>query len=458
MDGPPESRTAPEAPTSEAEKAEVPGGVSSGKGTTKSRDDYLRERYRVDGAIKRLLKLDAKRIDPNKFPWNIHRQTACTWAKVRLDVSLVKPVGRDSYHYKGLATCGSVWTCPICASKIQERRREEVGQAIAHWDGTGKLPLMVSYTFPHRVDQPLSLLLRLQQQAIKTMREGRAYKALMARLSCGGRIRSLEVTHGENGWHPHTHELLGVDTTLDVAEIRHQLSVLWIKSCTKVGLFNPEVHDSAAFYRHGVDARSGDGGAAAYLAKMDDQTKWNLSHEVTKSSSKQGRRSGLHPFRLVDENPEKFIEYVHAMKGQLQLVWSRGLKADVGIEEKTDEQVAEEETSRVEDQIDLPSNSWRVVLANDARFEVVDAAKREGAVGVAKLLEQLGFDHAQANTRRDAPVLHQRGGQQSSGLRWGLERLENARALSHLSVQRAGRAASTRSDSVEAGSRKEGAT
>ncbi|KRG79825.1 hypothetical protein ABB34_14710, partial [Stenotrophomonas daejeonensis] len=209
---------------------------------------------------------------------------------------------------------------PLCASKIQERRLQEVVEAIAWGEGQGKAFVMASYTFPHRVDQPLALLLKLQQQAITYMRGRRQYMALMGDVGFAGRIRTLEVTHGKNGWHPHTHELLIVSPSADPLRMRMVLAELWLKACKKVGLFQPDRDDEWAFLAHAVDVRDGDEGAASYLAKMDDQNKWGLSHEMTKGSSKQGRASGSHPFKLAVEvsTSALFMEYVTAIKGSRQ--------------------------------------------------------------------------------------------------------------------------------------------
>ena len=390
--GPPETRNPPLVAASEGSEPSNAKPLNS-KNTTRSVDDYARERYRLDGCIKRLLKADALKIAPGKLPANVHRTVACTWIRVA-DVSLVKPAKRDSYHYKGLATCGSVHTCPICASKIQERRRQEVAQAIAYAATISRAPFMASFTFPHRVEQPLSLLLSLQQAAIKHMRGSRGYIALMLRAKAAGRIRNLEVTHGRNGWHPHTHELLFLDQKTPPCWLRHELSLLWLKACCKVGLFLPERDSEADFLRHSVDLRAGDEGVAGYMAKMDDQSKWGLSHELTKSSSKQGRRAGVHPFKLANETAtgHLFVEYVHAMKGQRQLVWSRGLKNLVGIQDKTDEEIAQEESAKADDRIPITPPAWRFVLGNDARWELQHAAKVGGARAVDEFLILLGYD------------------------------------------------------------------
>lgn len=357
--------------------------------------DRRRDRFGLHSAIRRLLIGHVMNTQPGIHAGNVFRTAACTWVRISTtDLAVVRPADRSTYHYKGLTTCGSVWVCPLCASKIQERRRAEVAQAILWADTRGDQMLMASFTFPHRVDQPLALLLRLQQAAIKRLREGRAYKESMAAAGNTGRIRSLEVTHGQNGWHPHTHELLFHRAAVDPLELRNTLAMQWLRACKAVGLFQPDRDDESAFLAHSVDVRVGGDGVGEYLAKLDDQGKWGLSHEVTKSSSKQGRRAGQHPFALATQKVTHhlFLQYVEAMKGQRQLVWSRGLKAAVGIEEKTDEELAQEETARTVDRIEISAPAWRVVLGNDARFEVVQAAQEGGEPAVRELLILLGYN------------------------------------------------------------------
>src|SRR5690606_25691721 len=87
-----------------------------------------------------------------------------------------------------------------------------------------------------------------------------------------------------------------------------------------------------------------------------------------------------------------FLEYVEAMKGQRQLVWSRGLKAEVGIAEKSDAEVAAEEVTKADDRIPLTLAAWRVVLGNDARWELTHAAKQGGEPAVREFLVLLGWE------------------------------------------------------------------
>ena len=144
-----------------------------------------------------------------------------------------------------------------------------------------------------------------------------------------GLIRSLEVTHGANGWHPHTHELWFLKGSAE--GLQSLLAGLWVKACEKAGLI--AVNDEKlvdAFMQHGVDVKE-DVDCGDYLAKQDDSRRWGFAEELSKATSKAGRAKGVHPHHfLVRKAPgdrERYIEYVQAMKGRRQLFWSNGLKA-----------------------------------------------------------------------------------------------------------------------------------
>ena len=153
------------------------------------------------------------------------------------------------------------------------------------------------------------------------------------------KVRSFEVTYGDNGWHPHFHILMFNKYILVSADLRKNLSELWIKACIRAGLSAPSM-------KHGLDIRDGEY-ASQYVSK------WGIEHEMTKGHIKKGKENGLTPFDLLqlsieDEDvftkkPSKlFQEFGVSAKGSRQLVWSRGLKKILEIEEKTDEELAEE--------------------------------------------------------------------------------------------------------------------
>lgn len=330
-----------------------------------------------------------------KHPGDVFRTIDCRYVN-HGDVGVHMDTAHGAAHYGGLVTCGSPWACSVCAAKIQERRRAEIEEAMAWAKAEGLMPVLVTLTFPHRSWQRLDDLLRMQADAFKRLRRGNPWGKLKDRIGFQGLIRSLEVTHGKNGWHPHTHELWFVSRS--AGDFRGRLVELWERACIAAGLLDgTDGEHVAAFRRHSVDVKheisTGD-----YLAKQDDSRAWGLSHEVAKATSKAGRAKGVHPHhflvRQADGDAERFVEYVTAMKGKRQLFWSHGLKKRVGVGEISDEDLADEEREPAELLTMLTDEDWKIVRGNDARAELLDAAETGGVAAITALLESLRPDPA----------------------------------------------------------------
>ena len=75
--------------------------------------------------------------------------------------------GKAFYH--GLMACGSVWTCPICAAKIAERRRVELQQALDAAKAKGWGIHFVTLTVPHGIGDDLHDTLSRLSVALKSM-------------------------------------------------------------------------------------------------------------------------------------------------------------------------------------------------------------------------------------------------------------------------------------------------
>lgn len=306
--------------------------------------------------------------------------------------------------FGNLATCGSTWHCPICAAKITESRRQELQEAInAHAKMGGEVFLM-SLTFPHMEHQALADNLKLFSEALKKFKNSRQYKAIMKAVGSIGSVRALEVTHGEHGWHPHTHDL--IFAAKGSLEKLAELQMVWIEMLIKVGIADrTQLNDmmKAAF-----DVKNGDyaadyvakfGHEATEASKIITQNTWGASHELTKAYAKVGKRlSGRTPFTLLAdfikgdaESGELFKEFAMHFKGKRQLFWSPKLRKALALAdtERTDEEIAAEEQPEREFVTVLGHEQWRLVLSRNARFEVLRMAQDEGAEGVARLLNEL---------------------------------------------------------------------
>ena len=115
--------------------------------------------------------------------------------------------------YHGLMACGSVWTCPVCAAKISERRRLELADALERAKAKGWACHFVTLTVPHGAGDDLREILSGLSGALKRMSSGMHSVKTQLRKLCPnseihGFIRAMEVTHGEHGFHPHYHMIL----------------------------------------------------------------------------------------------------------------------------------------------------------------------------------------------------------------------------------------------------------
>jgi hypothetical protein len=381
-------------------KSSPPTGYSSsGKSlqkpdpeTSKKLALITRERYGLMDAARALVCYQGKQ-ENRQYPATYHRVGECRYQMLGSLVGVgLTPENRA--HLLGVATCGSVWACPVCTALIQEGRRKEIAKAIDWAYAGGFQPAMVTFTFPHRLYQSLAELIEAQAQAFKLLRKGANWDRFKKSVVYNGLIRSLELTYGTSGWHPHTHELFFVSSEAEADDMRLRLTELWLSACVRAGLVDIDDVDQVRDFRaHAVDVR-GWCQASDYLAKQDSSRHWGVDRELAKASTKQGRAKGQHPFGLLALAAEggkqagaKYLEYIAAMKGKRQLFWSHGLKARVGLQEKSDLQLADEIPTAPLCLFD--AGHWHRVLAKRQRAQLLLAAERGGAPAVQVFLERL---------------------------------------------------------------------
>lgn len=150
-----------------------------------------------------------------------HRRTA-RCRRLRLNES-VQVIGNDAgaAWVAGVETCNNVWGCPVCAARIQARRADLVDYVIDHWIGmhatigpsTAAAYLMTA-TIRHRVGHDLKSALDLVSSAWSLLFAGRRGQLLRSRIGIRHFVRSVEITYGANGWHPHLHCVLLTDGPL----------------------------------------------------------------------------------------------------------------------------------------------------------------------------------------------------------------------------------------------------
>lgn len=374
------------------------------------------ERYAYLSEARSLL-LGEGRRQGLKWHHKIHRTAGCMYVPVG-DVHLHHDHQHGRSFFSGVQVCGSPWSCPVCAAKIAERRRQEI-QTTIDWAYAQKLqPVMVTLTFPHQRTDNLGDLLDKQRQALAKLRKGRSWDLAKQRWGFQGLIRALEVTHSErNGWHPHTHEIWLVRPDATAGDIKTTVLKRWKKVCEEVGLLDREQEVSwRAFDVRSVDVKPWVS-AGEYLAKMDSASHWGADREMASAASKGtkgGKRAGRHPFRLLAESLDGseragrlFLDFVRTVteKRARALFFSPGLKKRVGIEDLSDEDLAVEQREEAEALGALTRDDWRLIRRLRQQAPVLDAAEAGGWPAVVALLAELRDSHGieQPDRREQTP-------------------------------------------------------
>lgn len=345
-----------------------------------------KDRFKALSAIRQILLSEGSKQFP-LMPTKYHRSTLCKHSLTGSEVAVLLSNEHGKAFFDGLQTCGNVWTCPVCAAKVQERRRLEIAEGMEFFYQTGnRQAVMVTFTFPHQKHMPLVELLLKQRQAFIYLRKGKQWDKFKSKNAFDGLIRSLEITYGLlNGWHPHTHELWFVSDKVDEVDFVDYVKEKWKRSCIKAGLLNEnDSKQIKAFEQYAVDVKF-NCKASDYLAKTDhkDNLKsyWGADREIAKASSKGKKEGkGMHPFQLAIDNKQAlFIEYVEAIKetASRQLYWSQGLKKKVGITDKSDEDLAEDKSDDADIITMITKPEWFIIRKKEKRAQVLNVAENE---------------------------------------------------------------------------------
>lgn len=270
--------------------------------------------------------------------------------------------------YAGLSTCGRVWLCPVCNSKIMARRSLEIAQALQYAHDHGYLVIWGSLTCWHNSASRLQGLLDVQRAGWRYVTQSRAWTDTATdRL---GYIRASELTVGINGWHPHFHPLIVWKGTRRAAEaFSSVVEARWIRGIVRAGGI---AKAGGAQQLEVLSPGEGFDRLASYVTKAVYQPS-KLALEAVWSQSKTGRgrvKETVSHWVLLAAVQQGLADEAHlwwelekATTGHRALTWSRKLRELVGIgAESTDEEVAAEERGALEDTVCfITPAGWRLM-------------------------------------------------------------------------------------------------
>lgn len=343
---------------------------------------------------------------------------------VRLTERDKKPVA----GFAGLASCGRIWTCPVCNAKVMAKRALEVGAGITWAIGQGMHILFGSLTVRHNASSDLQYLMNLQRDAWRIVVRSRFWLdanatdtidhrhdgcaddcerkrdiVLSNRPGRVGYIRATEITIGRNGWHPHFHPLIVYRGTEQKAEqFAAKVVRAWVHAVESLG-GEARIEGGQQLRRvSGVDVYDA---LSGYLVKSTYDGA-ALAFEATWSQGKSGRGRAhstashwtlLHDIRNGDYDAcERWWQLEEATPGQRMLTWSRGLRAFAGIgDEKTDEAIADEELGSNDDDVCyLTPDGWQAVRGDAALLgAMLSTLEASGWTGLRALLDAYGVEY-----------------------------------------------------------------
>jgi hypothetical protein len=278
-------------------------------------------------------------------------------------------------YARGIVACGRIWTCPTCAVRLQLDRAAEVEAGAREWAAGGGRLVMLTFTLRHTVSMSLADSFEAVARGWRAVRNRRAYRAL--RSLTFGTIRSVEITYGDNGWHPHLHVLYFVPAESEDAEVLAAAEAVagdWREVMGELSGLLPSVERAVAVTWLGVDT-------ARYVAK--------IAKEVTVASGKGSRG----PFSLLDGGEDfehrgaLFLEYAEVTEGRQSIAWSKGLREALGVKPRTDTFELLDDEGEASDELVavVPQAEWNRRWASDTLgplFEGLEAEWRARLVVV----------------------------------------------------------------------------
>lgn len=315
----------------------------------------------------------------------------------------------------GVVTCGRIWLCPVCNSKVMASRALDVGMVLAYAESNGLLVGWGSLTVRHNIHDLLDRLIKLQSLAWWEVTNSVAWRAADALRAfdylphvhgdeddpCDegdctrararhnhvkgycpkgcrkrfekvlgpfpgriGYVRASEINYGDNGWHPHFHPIiLWVGSRESFQRWLDDVVTEWIVGVEKFG--------GEALRNGGQQLRALEPGESfKRLDKYVTKGTYALALEAVWSQSKTGRKSAGTKSRDWSTQPhwtllariavgkgdaadiEKWWHLEESVHGHRMIAWSRTLRRLAGLgAERTEEEIAAEEHGSAEDTV-----------------------------------------------------------------------------------------------------------
>ncbi|MEU4345772.1 protein rep [Nocardia sp. NPDC023852] len=281
--------------------------------------------------------------------------------------------------------------CPVCSAKVRVRRGDQIAEGVGRHLDNGGAAWFITVTLPHEKGDALKESLTALTQAWRHVKTGRAYQHEKKSFGILGDIKAVEITHGENGWHPHAHVLVLTARPLAFDEMCAwvgRLDARWAQGLAKVGWPTGKVGVRLTV----VPVEKGKG-LAAYITKVQEK---GLGNEIARADMKDATNGNRTPFAILADfgnhaladDLELWWEYEEATAGRSAIRWSPGLWAKLMPDEDfgTEEEIAAEEHEGETVAVLTPWTWRRIRVIPGAEIAVLEAVEAEGWHGLLQTL------------------------------------------------------------------------
>ena len=291
------------------------------------------------------------RVDGDELHPEPHRTALCGWATQQGEYAHVAratmPDGSTRAKVGGVQTCGSVWTCAVCATAIANDRARDVVAVVEHARSQGWAVYMLTLTVRHDYGDKLARMRTSVADAWRAFVRGAPWKRWKDAHGIET-VRRLEATHGANGWHPHLHVLVVAERPIPERDFTRWARDRW---STMVERYIGARHVGEAPFDVDFERVGKHHSAARYLSKLGLE----MTDALQAKAASNGNRS---PWALLMRHEElqrdtsggaanerarcaeSWREWSRAMYGARQLTWSRRARSRAGLGEETPEELA----------------------------------------------------------------------------------------------------------------------
>lgn len=191
--------------------------------------------------------------------------------------------GKEFHYHTNLQTCSSPWKCIRCSKAKAQQEKIAISYILNRLANEGKHVSMITLTIPHKKEDSLKFSIHSLFSAFAKLKNSKRFKIWKPKLGYFGDIRSLEITHGEFGWHPHIH--LGIITDLPMTEelidelrTMYELAFKNVNSKRRMGKSGFTVSEKPQIGNWD--------NFAEYLTKVESKAKWGIDKELTQDLKK----------------------------------------------------------------------------------------------------------------------------------------------------------------------------